>query len=433
MIDRLATLLAPLDLDFEIVHSSNLSKGYQFENNALKTISINETSGLGLRIIQNGRLGFAATTDLNNLQRLIDQAVVSARFGKKAHFEFPRTCKTTTTPVYDPNLKNLLDTTPLSHCTEIIERLSSLSDNIKINTQASSGIAETTILNSSGLRLSSTDSGFGLFADILRVNADGMLMLSHRSSSARYENKVDDIVDEISRLFQQSQQIVAARTEKIPVIFTPRSVRMLLRMILLGINGKSVQKGISPLAEKLGEHIISPLISLIDDPSIPYAYGSAQFDMEGTSVTKKHLIKKGVLQTHLYDLETAGACNTVATGNATRGFSSQPGIDISNMVLESGNLSNEALYSQFPRALIVEQVLGEGQGNSLAGEFSVNVGLGFLVENGTITGRIKDGMLAGNIYEFGSALVGLSEERQQNGASLLPHLLVDNLSLSGKA
>jgi len=36
----------------------------------------------------------------------------------------------------------------------------------------------------------------------------------------------------------------------------------------------------------------------------------------------------------------------------------------------------------------------------LAGEFSVNVALGFLVEDGRIKGRVKDCMVAGNVYDI---------------------------------
>ncbi len=433
MLYKLANRLRPLNIEYEIIHSSNLSKSFHFENNSLKTISTNETSGIGLRIIKEGKIGFAATTNLKNIDRLINQAIVSAKFGKKAYIQFPDSCKPTKTLIFDDNINKLTDEILLKNCQIIIENLKQLDSSLKINTQTSSGIAHTQILNSSGLYLKSLDSGFSLFADILKVDNNGMLMLSSGVSSASYQNDTQKIIDKISNLYRLSQINITAKTEKLPVIFTPRAVRMLMRMIIQGINGKTVQKGISPLGNKLEKQIISPMINLIDDPSIDFAYGSCQFDMEGTEVFKKYLVKNGILKTHLYDLQTANQCQTTATGNATRSFSSQPNIDISNLVLEPGDMSLQEIYTQFPKAIIVENILGEGQGNSLAGEFSVNISLGFIVENGQIIGRVKDAMLAGNIYEFGNQIVGLSTEQELNGSSLLPYMLVDNLSISGKA
>ena len=49
--------------------------------------------------------------------------------------------------------------------------------------------------------------------------------------------------------------------------------------------------------------------------------------------------------------------------------------------------------------ILVHYVMGLGQGNALAGEFSVNLELAFKIERGEIVGRVKDCMLAGNVYD----------------------------------
>ncbi len=57
------------------------------------------------------------------------------------------------------------------------------------------------------------------------------------------------------------------------------------------------------------------------------------------------------------------------------------------------------MISSMKEGLIVEELLGAGQGNELGGDFRANVSLGFKVENGEIVGRVKDTMISGNVYK----------------------------------
>ena len=92
---------------------------------------------------------------------------------------------------------------------------------------------------------------------------------------------------------------------------------------------------------------------------------------------------------YIYDLQTAGIMNAKSTGNGTRSFASQPSPGNSNVIIEPGEMKFEDMIKDMKRGILVDQVLGGGQSNILAGEFSVNIDLGFLVENGEIVGRVK--------------------------------------------
>lgn len=82
--------------------------------------------------------------------------------------------------------------------------------------------------------------------------------------------------------------------------------------------------------------------------------------------------------------------------------------------------------------VIVEEVLGLGQGNAISGEFSVNVNLGYKVENGAIVGRVKEVMLAGNSYDALKCISAIGTEREWRGSRLVPHIMIDCLNVTAK-
>ncbi len=61
----------------------------QFEANRLKRIQGKQSTSVALRIIKEGRIGYASTTDLADTRRLVDNAAETARFGVQARFKLP--------------------------------------------------------------------------------------------------------------------------------------------------------------------------------------------------------------------------------------------------------------------------------------------------------------------------------------------------------
>ncbi|MDO8092873.1 MAG: metallopeptidase TldD-related protein, partial [Candidatus Brocadiales bacterium] len=199
----------------------------------------------------------------------------------------------------------------------------------------------------------------------------------------------------------------------------------------VGCNGKVVQKGASPLAGKLGEKIIDERVSIYDDSTIDYADGSFPFDGEGTPAQKTPLIENGTLKNYIYDLQTAGMMNAKSTGNGARGFASQPAPGCTNIIIEPGDMAFEDMIADMKQGLLVEQVLGGGQSNVLAGEFSVNIDLGFLIENGEIIGRAKDCMIAGNAFDIFNNIIALGNKAEWHGSTKLPHFYFRALNVVG--
>ena len=102
--------------------------------------------------------------------------------------------------------------------------------------------------------------------------------------------------------------------------------------------------------------------------------------------------------------------------------------------MAEGDLSLAEMIADVKEGLIVYQVMGAWAGNLLAGDFSANVHLGFKIENGRLVGRVKDTMVAGNVYEaFKDRLRAVGSQAEWVGGSVkLPPLYFRSLSVASK-
>jgi PmbA protein len=169
---------------------------------------------------------------------------------------------------------------------------------------------------------------------------------------------------------------------------------------------------------------------LLDDPLLPNRPGSATHDDEGVATSSQVFIDKGVLTGYYYDLKSAGEAQTTSTGHGRRSLTSIPQAGLHNPILLGGEASYQELIADIKEGLLVDSVLGMGQTNILAGAFSNSVNVAYKIENGQITGRVKNVSIAGNIYDLlKNNLAGLSRETELvYGQVRLPYIRLDGVS-----
>ncbi len=146
---------------------------------------------------------------------------------------------------------------------------------------------------------------------------------------------------------------------------------------------------------------------------------------EGTPRRRNEIVKDGVLNCFLYDLDTAAKAMTESTGNG-------PGCGPSNILVSPGDTTFEEMVKNTKEGVIVHSVLGLGQGNIINGDFSVNISLGFKVENGEIVGRAKNVMLSGNAYDALNKVESIGSETEWVGSQCVPAVKVAELSVVAK-
>ncbi|GAH76457.1 unnamed protein product [marine sediment metagenome] len=91
------------------------------------------------------------------------------------------------------------------------------------------------------------------------------------------------------------------------------------------------------------------------------------------------------------------------------------------------------MVNDIKEGLVIEQLMGAGQGNILGGDFSGNVLLGYKVESGKIVGRVKDTMVSGNIYQILKQITAIGSETKWVGGFLnTPHICCPEVSVASK-
>ena len=146
-----------------------------------------------------------------------------------------------------------------------------------------------------------------------------------------------------------------------------------------GLEADLVQKGLSVYAGKLGQQVASPLITVIDDATLPGRYGSYAFDDEGTFGQRTVLIENGILKSYMYDLDTALKENRESTGNGRReSYRSRPFPRMSNTFIASGETDPDEIIASTEHGLYVTK-MGGGQVNTTNGDFVFEVTEGYLL------------------------------------------------------
>jgi PmbA protein len=419
----------------EVFSVSSRATPIQFEANELKQVQTKESSSIALRIFREGRVGFATASGGGDVEALVDMAVETSQFGSAADFQFPSRQDYSEVRIFDPKVEEISMEKMVEIGKELIARIRGHTPDILCDVQVTKGARSTSLINSQSGEGRYDKSFFSLSLEGILVRHTDMLFVGDSESSCRPDFiGIDGLADRVIWQLEMAKKKAAVSTKLLPVIFTPNGVASaLMSPLLLAFNGKSVLEGASPLKDKLGEQVFDKKLSLWDDATIAYVVGSYPFDDEGMSGQRLPLVTNGVVTNFLYDLQTASLAGTQSTGNGQRAGGGFPRPDISSLILSGGDVSFQAMVEDMKEGLIVEQVMGAEQGNLLGGDFGGNVLLGYKVENGEIVGRVKDTMIAGNVYQVLKELLGIGQEARWVGGILqTPPLYCSNVSVTAK-
>jgi PmbA protein len=390
-----------------------------FEANRLKMLETNESVSVSLRIIKDGKIGFSSTTRLDEPQALVDMAVETAEFGASAKFVLPSKEDYPQIEVYDPEIEKVEIEDMVELGDSLIAKVRSHTPELVCEAGVTKSISTVDVLNSRGGQTSYHKSAFAIAIEGALIRDTDMLFVGEMDSSCRPFREIEPLADSVIQQLELAKRTASVRTGQMPVILTPKGVRSaLFAPLAVAFNGKMVVEGASPLVGRQGKQLFDNRFSLWDDATIDYRPASRPCDDEGIPSQRISLIEKGVVANFLYDLQTAAHAGVESTGSASRGRGSTPAPSISAVVFEEGDTGFEDMLLETKEGLVVEVLIGAGQGNVLSGDFSGNVLLGYKVENGEIVGRVKDTMISGNIYDVLKELIAIGNEAKWVGSSL---------------
>jgi PmbA protein len=410
-----------------------------FEVNRLKSIDISESEGKALRVINNGRIGFSSSTGNEEFDSMLEKAVATSEFGSTASFNFPREIKRggkkkKNLNIYDGKVANKGIKEMIKIGEDIVERMKDFNRKLRCDVTILKDYSEVEYFNSRGGNFSYNKTTIAYSVMVQKIEDQDMLMIYSSIESGKDNLELEELTSEIIENLEWGEKIVPVESGKMPVIFTPKAALVLILPIISGLNGKMVLKKISPLATQKNKKLWSDLLTLYSNGTIDFAAGSAPFDDEGVEMKRIPLVKKGEIKNFYYDLQTAGMAGVESTGNGLRSSSqSEPVPGISNLVMGEGEVSFSEMVKDISEGIIINQVLGLGQGNIISGAFSNNVQLGYKIEKGKIVGRVKDVMIAGNAIEELKNIVALGDKTKWvSGKYKFPHIYLKSLSVSAK-
>lgn len=420
----------------EVYETGVVTTPVNFENNHLKSVETAETAVVAVRVLKDGRVGFATSSRAGD-EGVVDMAVRASEFGPEATFEFAAPSPVPEgLALYDETVADWPQEKMLAVGQEIVDHVRSLEDGVLGGAMVEKYIGYTRVATSSGQEVCADGTAYLALASAELVEPDNMIQVWRYSASRRLDLDVGAMKADLTRLYRHSRHNVPFRGGRYPVIFAPLAGADLISPMMACVDGMAVVKGESPWRERTGEKLFADHFSLYDDPSLPWGIRTTPFDDEGTPTTRRPVIEKGVLRGFLLDLRSGKALGQASTGNGYRQVpQSLPAPRASNVVAEPGATPLADLIGGIKEGVFVERLMGAWAGNPYAGQVSGNVHIGFKIENGEIVGRVKDCMVTVNVFEaFRDSLLALSRETQSAPpAAVLPYILLDAVSVSTKA
>jgi len=429
VIEQVIDLANQKGVKAEVYYASSQDTPIEFANNRLKSLETKASEGIALRIIVDGKLGFASSSDLTRLPDLVDAAIATAEIGDPVEFDFSQDVNyaETKSDYQTPKTDKLVKIGE-----DLIEKVHQYNPDILVDVSfhSRSGVEKLATTSSVYTEQHSQSVSAVLSGNLVR-GEDFLQAYAYEVAGDRQPD-YQAVLQKLIQKYQRAEGKATITSGTYPVLFTPSAASSTMgRMFGTIFSGQSIVQKASPLTDKLGEKIVDDRLTVYEDPTIGIA--ACKFDDEGVPTSKKNLIDRGVVQQFYWDRRWAARQGTESSGNGFRGGISRPSPSLANVCIAPGSTSVDDLIAGMDEGIIVDQVLGAGQSNVLAGEFSVNIDLGYKVEGGKIVGRVKDTMVAGNIFEAFSNLVDLSDRPDWvGGSSLIPHILFAKLGVAAR-
>ncbi len=420
----------------EIYYLSYHENKIDFENFSLTQLGNSIQSGYSLRIIKDGQIGFSYTKNLLDRNGLVENALSSLKGKVKAAFSFPKASALKKVTVYDESIEALANQ-------RVIEDLKTLCGFMKkhldekgqLNIAAEFGSRSIKMLNTNGLSVEDQASFYLLYPNILFPNS--YASMAHLINSTSYQTVSEVSLLMLVNLYNKALPEICIASGRLQVIFSPDVIHALMWRVNSGTNAKSIYEGISPVKDKVGRQIFNDKLTIFDDPHVGGRPDSRCFDDEGVPTTIYPLVEKGVLHGFYNNLDYAGKLGVKPTGH---GFKTQmwggepisfkPMPSLTNEIVLPGDENINDMIRKVKRGVLIIGSLGAHSGNIPNGDFSIGLNPGLYIENGEIVGRVKDAMIAGNIYEVMKNIISIEDTVHEAPGGRFPAICFDDVMVS---
>lgn len=397
-----------------------------------------ESRGVGVRLISDGRLGFAHAADPSVDE--VRAAVARARENAAVATPDPFNGLPQAQPVepLDGLFSDALATMATDDKVPIaldMERRATTSDPRVAKTESiryGDAVGRAAIASTKGVRAEFRATGCWCVAVTL-AEQDGD---TQTGFSYRIARSVDalDAGAVVTEAVERAARMLGARkpeTARLPIVLDPVAASSFLGVLSEGLSAEAVQKQRSLFGPLVGERVASETLSLVDDGRLLDGPAAAPFDGEGVPTTRTELLAAGVLNGFLHNTYTARRGDARSTGNAARGYRSTPGVGTTNLFVEPGDRSFEELLAAADGGVLVQDVTGVHSGaNPISGEFSVGA-TGLRIAGGTLGEPLREMTIASTIPEMLQSVVALGNELRWFSSVGVPFILLGEMTVAG--
>jgi PmbA protein len=423
----------------EVLVRDALSGSVETKDDAIDVVTARGERGLGVRVLDGQRIGFAHTSDLAlpGIEACVDQARRMATIT-----EPDEDIRIAAAPlemieldIYHAGLEDrpLADRGAIALAVEQAAR--SLDPRITHFRKTSYSDAEVTtvIATTHGVRASYRESFCGAMTSAVATQ-NGERQIGYHGEGTRRLADLDP-ASIGARAAQRAIEKLGAKpfpTQKLPIVLDPWMAMSLLGAISPLFSADNVLKGRSLFAGKVGERVANERVTIVDDARRKGGLRSAPFDGEGVATTTRTLIEQGVLRGYLVNLKTSRKLSTAPTGNARRGSYASPSrIGPSNFYIEAGTDDPATAVRGLDRALAVTSLLNLHTIDPVSGEFSLGA-TGTYLEKGAPMHPVQGITIAGNLTHLLSSISAVGTDLTfGSGGVGSPTLVIAELSVGG--
>ena len=415
--------------DLELFSQDTSTHKVSFTANKLKQTESTHTSGNALRLIKNKRLGFAATHGKSNLEKMLNKALETSKFSSEIDFKLPgKIQKIEEVKINKESLSSFIEKGK-----ELIEEILYQIPNVLTDISFEVTNSKETIKNTKDLNYSYSKELYSFLINIRETLENDFFDIYTAVIDDRFPD-YRTYASELVQYYKLSKKHLKIKNGIFPVLFTSKATKELLEVLELALNGKQINQKSSPWHNMLGKQITSKLITIKQDPL--FGYMTRSIDDEGSVIKPLTFINHGTLENFYFDLSSACRCELQPIPTAGNGFkpslSSQPEPTPLNMIISAGLRPINQIIKDINYGLLIDQTMG-GLSTNISGDMSVNVDVGFLIERGEITGRVKDTMVTGNIYSAFNNILELSNNLKQHWSHIYsPDMLIDGFTITSK-
>ncbi len=367
-----------------------------------------QSEGIGIRVIRDGRTGFAyaGTLDQAAIAEVLAEARDNVEFGTPdewAGLAAPDGVDVVQQVLWNDQLASLATERKIELAKELERLTLGFDARVRVDdSNYSDAFVESAVANTSGIRRSGRENGCYVSVGTLADDGDET-QTGFGFSVGRSPDEFDlakaarEASDRATRLLGA----VKPSSKRLTVVLDPYVAAQFLGIVSSTLNGEAVIKGRSLFKDRVGEQVASPLFTLVDDPTNPSAYSATDIDGEGLAARRNVLIDGGVLHGFVHSSYSGRRAGTTSTGNAVRGgFKSTPGVGCLAMQLQPGARMQADLIADVSDGVLIESVSGMHSGvNPISGDFSTGAS-GRLISNGQIGGPVREFTIASTLQKM---------------------------------